>query len=93
MVFVKKSKFLPCVFFGQIRPENISFGYSGYKRMLSRPNKSEVSNKFKKSKFSNRVSPRFLTIIRTFYHVCVFGKLSQKRSLFDILDRKESLLD
>ena len=29
MVFVKKSKFLPCVFIGQIKPDNIVFGYSG----------------------------------------------------------------
>ena len=60
--------------------------------MLFRP-KNGVLEKSKKSTFSKRVSPLFLSKNRTFYHLCFLSKSSQKRSFFDILDKKESFLD
>ena len=55
--------------------------------------KVKFQTSLKNANFPTGLVQGFLSKIRTFYHVCVFGKLSQKRSLFDILDRKESLLD
>ena len=44
-------------------------------------------------KFFIGVSPWFWSKNRTFYHVCFLGKLSKKRSFFDILNEKECFLD
>ena len=55
--------------------------------------KVTFQKKSRKSKFSKGLSPWFLSKSRTFYHVCLLGKLSQKRSFFDILDKKKSSLD
>ena len=55
--------------------------------------KSEVLKKSEKSKFVKGVSPWFLWKNRMFFHSYFLGKLSQKRLLFDILDRKECFSD
>ena len=47
----------------------------------------------KKLQFFKEVSPWFLSKNRPFYHVCFFGKPRKKRSLFNILERKEYFLD
>ena len=44
-------------------------------------------------KFFKGVSPWFWSKNRTFYHVCFLGKLSKKRSFFDILNKKDCFLD
>ena len=49
--------------------------------------------KSKKSKFFKGVTPWFLLKNGTFYEGCLFRKLDQKRSFFDILDSKECFLD
>ena len=54
--------------------------------------KSKVLKKSKKSRFSKGVSPLFLSTIPIFSHGYFLDKLSQKRFLFDILDRKECFL-
>ena len=55
--------------------------------------KNGVLEKSKKSTFFKGVSPLFLSKNRTFCHLCFLGKFSQKRSFFDILDKKECFLD
>ena len=47
----------------------------------------------KNRKYFKGVSPSFLSKNRIFYQQCLFRKLDQKRSFFDILERKEWLLD
>ena len=58
------------------------------KKMFFRP-----ENCAKKSTFSKEFSPSFLSKNWTFSHQCFLQKLCQKRSFFDILDRKEWFLD
>ena len=55
--------------------------------------KNGVLEKSKKSTFCKGVSALFLSKNRTFYHLCFLGKSSQKRSRFDVLDKKECFLD
>ena len=43
--------------------------------------------------FSKGVTPWILSKNRIFYYCCFSQKLFQKRSFFDILDRKQPLLD
>ena len=47
----------------------------------------------KNRKYFKGVSPSFLSKNRIFYQQSLFRKLDQKRSFFDILERKEWLLD
>ena len=61
--------------------------------MLFRQKKMEFLEKSTKSTFSKGVSPLFPSKNRSFYHLCFLGKSSQKRSFFDILDKKECFLD
>ena len=43
--------------------------------------------------FFKKVSPWFLSKNRIFYQGYFLGKLNQKRPFFDILDKKECVLD
>ena len=43
--------------------------------------------------FFKKVSPWFLSKNRIFYQGYFWGKLNQKRPFFDILDKKECVLD
>ena len=60
--------------------------------MFFRPYKGNCKSS-EEWKFSSKVSPWFLSKIRMFSYRYFFGELSQKRSFFDILDRKECFLD
>ena len=67
--------------FGQIRQEKIvSLLFWIKKSFLDQ--KKKLSKKSKNSKFSKRVSPWFLSKNRTFCHLCLVGKSTQKRSFF-----------
>ena len=80
------------MYFGQIKQEKIVFLLFWIKKSFLHQ-KKKLLNKSKNSKFSKRVSPWFLSKNRTFCHVCLLGKSSQKRSFFGILDKKECFLD
>ena len=93
MAFVKKkSDFLSSMYFGQIKQEKIVFLLFWIKKSFLHQ-KKKLLKKSKNSKFSKRVSPWFLSKNRTFCHLCLLGKSSQKRSFFGILDKKECFLD
>ena len=92
MVFVKKWHFLSSAFFGQISPEKSVLGIL-IKNECFLDKEKEVLQKSKTSIFSKEFSPWFLSKKRTFYHLCFLGESSQKRSFFDILDKKECFLD
>ena len=87
MVCVKKSNILSRVFILQIRPGKVVLYILERKEWFLDP-KSKVLNSPKIGRF-----PRFLSKNRIFYQGCLFRKLQQKRSIFDILDRKERFLD
>ena len=55
--------------------------------------KIEVLKRAIKWKFSKGVSPWILSKNRSFSYRCFLEKLCQKRTFFDILDRKQSFLD
>ena len=55
--------------------------------------KRELLKRCKKWQFFKGVSPWFFAKNRAFYHECFFGKAWKKRSLFNILNRKEYFLD
>ena len=55
--------------------------------------KSEILKKSTKSTFCKGVSPWFLSKNRPFSYMFFFSKKSQKQTVFDILDGKESFLD
>ena len=88
----KKSDFLSSMYFGQIKQEKIVFLLFWIKKSFLHQ-KKKLLKKSKNSKFSKRVSPWFLSKNRTFCHLCLLGKSSQKRSFFGILDKKECFLD
>ena len=90
--FVKKWHFLSSAFFGQISPEKSVLGIQ-IKNECFLDKEKEVLQKSKTSIFSKEFSPWFLSKKRTFYHLCFLGESSQKRSFFDILDKKECFLD
>ena len=90
--FVKKWHFLSSAFFGQISPEKSVLGIQ-IKNECFFDKEKEVLQKSKTSIFSKEFSPWFLSKKRTFYHLCFLGESSQKRSFFDILDKKECFLD
>ena len=46
---------------------------------------------YRKLLFSERVSTRFFSKNRTFYHLCFLGKSTQKKSFFYILNKKRLL--
>ena len=92
MAFAEKSDFLSSMYFGQIKQEKIVFLLFWIKKSFLHQ-KKKLLKKSKNSKFSKRVSPWFLSKNRTFCHVCLLGKSSQKRSFFGILDKKECFLD
>ena len=79
--FVKKSKFLSSVFFGQIKTEKIVFLLFCIKKSFVEQ-KKEVLKNDKKSKFFKGVSPWFLSKNRPVYHLCFLGKSSKKRSFW-----------
>ena len=84
--FCQKFKlFFSCVS-GEIRPEKIAFGYFGRKRTLFRPGKWSLKKVQKTEIFAIVNNWNFLAIV-------FFGKSSQKRSILDVLDRKERFLD
>ena len=69
--------------FGQIKPEKkIVFWYCGEKRMLFRPEKRYFWK-------AQKIEPCFVSKKRIFFHAYFLDKPTQKRSFFDILDRKE----
>ena len=80
------------MYFGQIKQEKIVFLLFWIKKSFLHQ-KKKLLKKSKNSKFSKRVSPWFLSKNRTFCHLCLLGKSSQKRSFFGILDKKECFLD
>ena len=80
------------MYFGQIKQGKIVFLLFWIKKSFLHQ-KKKLLKKSKNSKFSKRVSPWFLSKNRTFCHVCLLGKSSQKRSFFGILDKKECFLD
>ena len=53
--------------------------------------KKQVLKKCKTWKFSKGISPRFLSINRTFYHVCFLGQIYSERWFFNLLDKKRIL--
>ena len=92
-VFVKKSNFLSPLFFGQIKPQKNRFRKFWIKKECFLDKKIEVFKISNPWKIFKGVSPWFWSKNRTFYHVCFLGKLSKKRSFFDILNKKECFLD
>ena len=76
-----------CIFCANEATKDCFFNIVDRKKCLL-DKKSDVSKKSGKSKFSKGLSPWFLSKSRTCYHVCLLGKSSQKRSFFDILDKK-----
>ena len=82
----KMTLFIICVF-GQISPEKSVLGIQIKNECFLDKEKSKTSI------FSKEFSPWFLSKKRTFYHLCFLGESSQKRSFFDILDKKECFLD
>ena len=93
MAFVKKIRlFIIYVFWAnQARKDRFLVILDKKKSFLHQ--KKKLLKKSKNSKFSKRVSPWFLSKNRTFCHLCLLGKSSQKRSFFGILDKKECFLD
>ena len=88
MVFVKKSKFLPCVFIGQIKPDNIVFGYSGYKRMLFGPNKVTFQKSTNNQNFPKGYGP---CVSSTTGHLFSLGNIGLENVFYYILERKKPL--
>ena len=89
MVFVKKSKFLPCVFIGQIKPDNIVFGYSGYKRMLFGPNKVTFQKSTKNQNFPKGDGP---CVSSTTGHLFSLGNIGLENVFYYIPERKNPFL-
>ena len=92
MVLGQKWPFFSMVVFGQIYLENIVF-YVLDRKECFLDKKSQVLKKSKKSNFSKGVSPWFFAKMVLFFHWWYLGQSSQKRSSFEILDRKEWFLD
>ena len=59
------------------------------KRMILSEKKNKVLKRAQKWTFSKGVSPWILSKNRTFSYCCFLQKLCQKRSFFDIYERKE----
>ena len=89
MVFVKKSEFLPCVFIGQIKPDNIVFGYSGYKRMLFGPNKVTFQKSTNNQNFPKGDGP---CVSSTTGHLFSLGNIGLENVFYYILERKNPFL-
>ena len=85
MVFVKKSNILSRVFISQIRPEKIVLDILDRKEGFL-DQKSEVLKRPENPKFLKGDGPWFLSRNRTFCQGCLFCKLDQVTSFFDILD-------
>ena len=92
MVLGQKWPFFSMVVFGQIYPENIVFYVLDRKECFLNK-KCQVLKKSKKSNFSKGVSPWFFCKNAPFFQWWYLGQSSQKRSSFEILDRKEWFLD
>ena len=92
MAFVKKIRLFIIYVFWANQARKDRFLVILDKKIFSTP-KKKLLKKSKNSKFSKRVSPWFLSKNRTFCHLCLLGKSSQKRSFFGILDKKECFLD
>ena len=93
MVFVKKSTFFSYVFFGQKSQKETFFNILDSKECFL-DLKGEVLKKSQKSTLCKGFSPWFFSKNRPFSHMFFFlSKKSQKETFFDILDRKEWVLD
>ena len=88
MVFVKKSHILSRVFISQLHQKKKFFDIPDRKECFLHQ-KSAALKKVQKSKFFKGVGPWFLSKNRIFYQGCSFRIIDQKRSFFDILDRKQ----
>ena len=92
MDFSPKSTFFLWAFFTEIVSEKMIFRYFKLKTIIFRPKKKSIT-RAKKWTFCKGVSPWILSKNRTFCYRCFSQKLCEKRSCFDILDRKQSFLD
>ena len=92
MVFVKKFTFF-LYFFLAKKTRNKQFFYILDRKECFLDLKSEVLIKSGKTTFCKGVSPWFLQKNRPVSYMCFFSKKSQKQTVFDILDTKESFLD
>ena len=86
MVFVKKSHILSRVFISQLDQKKKFFDIPDRKECFLHQ-KSAALKKSKNRNFSK--GPWFLSKNRIFYQGCSFRIIDQKRSFFDILDRKQ----
>ena len=93
MVFVKKSTFLLCVFFGAIKASKKHSLIFWIENNAFWTSKVKFSQSRKKPTFCKGVSPWFLSKNQPFSHMFFLGKKKQKKTFFYILDRKECFLD
>ena len=92
MVFVKKSTFFLYVFFNKKSQKQTVFDILDRKEWFL-DLKSQVLKKSRKSTFCQGVSPWYLSKNPSFSYMFFLSKKSQKQTVFDIHDRKESFLD
>ena len=93
MVFVKKSTFLLCVFFGAIKASKKHSLIFWIENNAFWTSKVKFSQSRKKPTFCKGVSPWFFSKYQPFSHMFFLGKKKQKKTFFYILDRKECFLD
>ena len=92
MVFVKKSTFSLYFFFSKKSKKKTFFDILDRKECFLDQQRKVLKNS-KKSTFCKGVSPWFLSKNRPFSHFFFLTKKSQKETFFDILDRRECVLD
>ena len=92
MVLVKKKTFFSYAFFSKESQKQTVFDILDRKERFIH-HKIKVLKTTKKSTFCKRLSPWFLSKNRPFSYMFFSSEKSQKQTVFDILDRKESLLD
>ena len=90
--WVKNGHFSQWLFLGK-SSQKASFFYVLDRKECFLDKKSKVLKKSKKSNFSKGVSPCFFAKNDHFFHWWYLRQSSQKRSSFEILDRKEWFLD
>ena len=95
MDFVQKSNFLLSLFFTEIMSEKIVFryAYDAQKAIIFRPKKLKLSQGRKSGHFLKGLVHRFCPKIKLSLIAVFLQKFCQKRSFFDILDRKQSFQD
>ena len=93
MAFVKKIRLFIIYVFWANQARKDRFLVILDKKILSTPEKETFKKVQKFEIFQKGQSIWFLSKNRTFCHLCLLGKSSQKRSFFGILDKKECSLD